>query len=929
MKNLIRYCLVLTMLSALISLNGDRYERVIISQERKSHIAYIQSFSDDIRELPDTGFAAKLTYPYQAALQEYIMTMDPASRKIPVRRRYLAARGAIALKSRRKLKAGEELIQWEELEANTGGRTRALMFDPTDPDHRKVWAGAVTGGLWYTNDITDLSEPWRPVDDFWENLAIGCMCSDPNDPETFYVGTGEGQTAFITYRESSGTGWGIMRSGDAGETWEWMPSTAGFAYITDIQVRNENGNSVIYVGTKSGEYKGKYFNTLPENGLYRSTDGGETWNQVLPDVPGRDYSYNVADIEITSAGRIFVGTTNDLELEGGGRILYSDDGLSWTLVDQYANETMAAAVFNIPGRVVIESAPSDPERIYALYGTGAMGGNGILYIYCNFILRSDDGGVTWTKGPEPEFQGNPHHPANWAYIAWHALTAAVDPEDPDILYVGGCDIHRSDDGGASWNWISDTQEASLHVKNTCRYVHADQHSLVFQPGSRDFLLNANDGGVFMTWNARDSIPCWYERNEAFNTMQYYTCAMHPEKDVIHFLGGTQDNSTMLYDGTGPVTDDGNRYMGGDGAYCFVDMDEPYIHVISTQWNNYAFSYSLSDTLLNFGNMFKSGLFVNPADYDSRSNTLFANAQLQEGGYNDNIVIISNIPYNPSGRFKRVYTDANVPFSAVRISPHSPAQVPVLFLGTQSGRLFKVFDVYFNIPRAEEIDSPDFPAANISCIQVGNSEAELLVTFSNYGVPSVWISGDGGESWHNREGNLPDIPVRWAAWHPSNRDHVLLATEVGVWSCRDIWSEEVVWEPELEGLANVRVDMLEIRESDNLVIAATHGRGMYTGIWEVPSDSLKQPPTGEGYFNLYPNPTSGKVTIQYKPRWNELIGVEVIDYMGRKVLETSFSSYAGQFEKVLDLSGLGPGTYIIRIKMGTDVTTHRVVLSGTD
>ncbi len=927
MKNILRFMLFPALLLMIIWLKGDRQENSTLTPARLSHIAYLQELSNPLGLMPDTGFEAKLTYPYQAALQEYIMTMDPSSRKIPARRRYIAARNANVLKSRRKFKSGDTPIQWSELAANTGGRTRALMFDPNDPEHKKVWAGAVTGGLWYTDDITDLDASWIPVGDFWENLAIGCICSDPNDPRTFYVGTGEGQTAFVTYRESSGTGWGIMRSKDAGTTWELMPSTTDFAYITDIQVRDEGGSSVIYVGTMSGEYQGKYFRTLPEPGLYRSVDEGETWSQVLPELPGRAYSYNVSDIEITTAGRIFVGTVNDLKLEGGGRVLYSDDGVNWTVVDRFALETEGTSVLNVPGRVMIASAPSDPDRIYALYGAGAMGGNGILYIYCNAILRSDDGGSNWTKGPVPEFQDNPAHPANWAYIAWHALTAVVDPEEPDILYVGGCDIHRSGDGGATWLWISDTQMVSVHMKNNCRYVHADQHNLLFQPGSRDLLLNANDGGVFMTWNARDSVPCWYERNKDFNTMQYYTCAMDPEKDVVHFLGGTQDNSTMLYEGTGPVTDDGNRYLGGDGSYCFVDKDEPYVHIISTQWNNYAFSDNLHDTLFEFGNMFKSGLFVNPADYDSRSNTLFANAQLQEGVYRGNIIIVTGIPYNPSGRFKPLNVNTQVPFSAVRVSGHSPAQVPVLFIGTQSGRLFKVFDVFFSSPVIQEIGSPDFPSANISCIQLGNSEAELLVTFSNYGVPSVWVSRDGGESWQNREGNLPDIPVRWALWHPANCSHVLLATEVGIWSCRDIWSEEVLWEPELEGLANVRVDMMELREADNLVIAATHGRGMYTGIWEVPSDSLSGPPDQEGYVNLYPNPTTGKVTIEYKPRWNETIAVEVMDLRGRKVLDARFASYAGEYRKVLDLGGLAPGTYLIRVEMGTEVSVHRLVLAG--
>jgi hypothetical protein len=455
-------------------------------------------------------------------------------------------------------------------------------------------------------------------------------------------------------------------------------------------------------------------------------------------------------------------------------------------------------------------------------------------------------------------------------------------------------------------------------------VHADQHALVFQPGSRDFLINANDGGVFLTPNARDSIPCWRERNESFNTMQFYTAAMAPGKGIQHFLGGTQDNSTMLYEGI-PVTDDGNRYLGGDGAYCFVDSDQPEVHIMSTQWNSYAVSPGLEDTLIDYSELFKSGLFVNPVDYDSRSNTLMGNAALQHGEHLDYIIIIKNIPWFPAGTFRPVYSGALTPFSAVRISPHSEDPKPALFLGTQSGRVFKVRDIYDASIHSIEIGSPQFPPANVSCIQVGNSEAEILITFSNYGVPSVWLTHDGGENWENKEGNLPDIPVRWSIWHPDNRRHVLLATEVGIWSCEDILVENPVWKPELEGLANVRVDMLQYRESDHTVLAGTHGRGMYTGTWEVESDSVEVLPYRRGYIKVFPNPTDGNVTIQYSLDKDERIDVEIFNRIGQKVKETGFNSYTGQFEQVLDLSELNTGTYILRIHIWGEIRTHRVIL----
>jgi len=144
-----------------------------------------------------------------------------------------------------------------------------------------------------------------------------------------------------------------------------------------------------------------------------------------------------------------------------------------------------------------------------------------------------------------------------------------------------------------------------------------------------------------------------------------------------------------------------------------------------------------------------------------------------GNYEDQILRISGLPDSPNGEFVDLNSGSVVPFSHVKISPHNNN---CLFIGTQSGRMFKVANAS-GTPLVTEIGSVSFPPANISCIAIGGSEDTLLVTFSNYGVPSVWQSSDGGNTWIDKSGNLPDMPIRWAVFHPQNSNQAMLATEI--------------------------------------------------------------------------------------------------------------------------------------------------------
>jgi WD40 repeat protein len=327
---------------------------------------------------------------------------------------------------------------------------------------------------------------------------------------------------------------------------------------------------------------------------------------------------------------------------------------------------------------------------------------------------------------------------------------------------------------------------------------------------------------------------------------------------------------------------------------------------------------------------QSGTFVSPADYDYKSNILYANACSFGGSQANQLLRIKGIPNNISGTYINLNTGLDVYFSAVKYSQHSLSGTSTLFTGSLSGRLFKVSNAQ-NVPEVTEITGAAFPEGAISSIAIGGSDDTLLVTFSNYGISSIWQTYDGGISWEEKEANLPDIPVRWALYHPNSTANAMLATELGVWTTSNLNEEETVWVQDIEGLANVRVDMLQMRMSDYTVIAATHGRGLATAVWDIGVGVDEQggmEAGGQGSVEVWPNPTTGKFQItstkfqtNSKNQAQNLI-IEIVNLNG-KVLGT-WNPEPGTRNLELDISHLPQGQYFLIITTGKDVFVGKLI-----
>ena len=690
---------------------------------------------------------------------------------------------------------------------NVGGRVRTIAWDPNDTKGKKVWSGGVSGGLWYNNDITDSSVSWFPVNDFWNSLSITKIVFDPANPQIMYVATGEG------YQVGATIGAGIWKSTDGGNAWSQLSSTQNFLYINDLIVRKEGGNSVLYAAVDGNNYKGTWFGTALA-GLHRSTDGGTTWNQVLPPISYSNptYPFVASSLAIGKDNRIWVGTKASpfgLTDRGGGRVLYSDNGTNWVRND-------SSAVVNGNGRVTVAAAPSSANYVYSFTESASK---------VSALRKTIDGGLTWSNlasKPDDIDNGIPADDFTRGQ-AWYDQALAVDPDDSSIVMIGGINLFRTIDGGVNWKHISKWSNNAQLNTLTCSYVHADQHVILFKPNDASKVLFGTDGGIFYSNNiysatTRDVIE---PRNKDFNVTQFYAGAMHPGLDSNYYLAGSQDNGSQKF--TQPNKSYTTTASGGDGAYCFIDQVDPKYQITSYVYNtffrssNYGASFS---TLLNDGN---TGSFINPAVYDDNQHILYSykSSNKSSGGV---LYAIKNINTTPKTD-SVVVPELTSAATAFKVSPYTTTST-TLYVGTASGLLLKITNAN-GASVATNITST-LPVASISCIEMGKNENELLVTYSNYGMNKIWYTADGGNNWVDKMGNFPNIPVRWALFNPNKRTtEVILATELGIYATTNFNTASPIWSASNNGFSNVRTDMLQMRNSDYQVIAATYGRGLFS------------------------------------------------------------------------------------------------------
>jgi photosystem II stability/assembly factor-like uncharacterized protein len=685
-------------------------------------------------------------------------------------------------------------LQWRNLGPNLGGRSLAVAGSPSRPN--EYYFGATGGGLWKT---TDAGQSWKPVTDkYLTSSSVGAVAVCPTNPDVVYIGTGEADL-----RGSILPGDGVYRSTDAGATWSHI-GLEDTQTVSKIRIDPADCNRVLVAAL------GHPFGKNTERGVFRTTDGGQSWSKTLY----RDDLTGAADVVIdpNNAKVVYASLWHAYRQpwllnsggEGSGLFKSTDGGAHWTELTTHPGLPEAPI-----GKIGLAVSPQDSNLVWAVVEAK----NGGLY-------RSDDGGDTW------------HLVSNDAELiqrSFYYMHVVADPKDRNTLYVLNVNFLKSTDGGKTFTEI-DTP-------------HGDNHDLWLDPDNPQRMIEGNDGGAAVSTNGGNT---WTA--ETHPTAQFYHVTT-TSGTPYQICGAQQDRSTLCVASNG----NGSGYTtigGGESGYVAVDRSDENIfysgnyggtlgrfdqRLGSSQshnvnpWPDNPMGYPAKDIKERFQWTFPiMTSTADPKALYSASQHIFRSTDRGESWQQISPDLTRADPAtmgDSGGPITKDQTSVEYYATVFSVAP-SPLDKKLIWAGSDDGLVHVTRDLGKKWADVTPAGIPHF--IRFSMIDAGHHDTDTAYAAGQRyqlddNTPYLFKTHDGGKHWTAITTGIAPGDFAWTIREDPERPGLLYAgTQHGVYVSFD---DGAHWQSLRLGLPDTSVQDITTHGDD--LIIATHGRGFYT------------------------------------------------------------------------------------------------------
>lgn len=731
---------------------------------------------------------------------------------------------------------------WESIGPNTidslTGRMISHAFDPTD--NNIIWAGSANGGLWKS---TNAGELWQSVANDIPTLEISEVTINPANRDEMLIGTGVDRGQSVTLR----SGIGVLKSTDRGLTWTLTSFSYNLSNAVAVSkiIWHPIDQNLIYMAAS--------------NGFWASTDGGDNWSVKRV---GR-----VSDIEINPASPNIIYAAFRQE----GIYKSIDGGENWNAL---ANGLPSGPIVGLTSLTLCDSQPDVLYTSIANSNTWELEG----------FFKTIDGGNTWSEVLNaPNVLCNPG--GNTSCIGWFVNKCEVSPLDPDLVFLAGIQMWRSDNGGMSWTW-HDYFSNGIGYDNS-GLVYVDTWDIGFDPVELNTIYFFNDGGIQKSTNGG---LWWEKKNKGLVTAHIYRIASAPNDTTI-LVGGFQDHGLQKLDSNNGNTT-WTRWSIDDGTQVIIHPSNSQIFYGSFFFgvhvkNSFGGENWLINTIPIQNGITESGKQFAPLEMDIQNpNTLYTTSvakiyKTTNGGSF----------WNAVANILNIYTIAIDQVNSNIIYAHSYTGSGWSIWRSDDAGSNWTGITHSSIPTWRVVDLEADPSNEGVVYAVRNS------AFQN--SDHVKRSTDYGETWTNITNNLPDITCSAIAISPYNPEHLYLATDLGVFVSTNSGAQ---WDEYNDGLPLTYVSDIHYHPMDRTLRISTIGRGAYKTkavdanitIVEGNNENI---PNDFIIYNNYPNPFNPTTNINFEITKPGNIQVNIYDELGQQIRELINKEFSVGFHKV--------------------------------